>query len=498
MNVPLVQPTLSDRLTTLASERPGETAAVILTLSGQRHTATWDGVDRAAWRLSARISELLPAQRSAGAPMVAIMLPTSLEHLVAFVATARAGACIFPVNPRTPRDELERIFARAQPALVIGEGGDGALPRIAINETAETLHDGGATPHGQAPAASPWIAIASSGSTGAPKLIVHRGVFAPGLDSVNGFLRVVGVADGDTFLVASPLYHSGGALDAIYALYAGVTVMLLERFDAALALDAIEQHHVNATTLVPTMMMRMLDVPGARERDYSHLHSLCHSAAPCPPWLKRAWIEILGPDRVLELYTGSEFVGMTMINGSEWLRRPGSVGRPVFTELRIAGPDGAELPAGAIGEIFMRGTTGSNGFEYLGAEAKASADGFYSIGDLGWLDEDGYLYLADRRTDLIISGGSNVYPAEIESTLSEHPAIADVVVIGLPDAEWGQRVHAIVEPTPGAELGPDDVRGFARERLTPYKVPKTVELIDAIPRTPTGKISRRELIAERS
>jgi bile acid-coenzyme A ligase len=219
-----------------------------------------------------------------------------------------------------------------------------------------------------------------------------------------------------------------------------------------------------------------------------------------PTSLVRTWFGLIGAERLYMAYGMTEQLGLTSLRGDEWLERPGSVGRGFRdTEIRIQAPDGTILPPGEIGEIYMRSPmTGS--YAYLGGASllPTTDDGFGSGGDLGHLDEDGYLYIADRRVDLIITGGANVYPAEVESALADHPDIADVVVLGLRDPEWGRRVHAVIEPRdhdhpPTAEA----VIAFAKQRLAPYKVPKTVEVVSEIPRSAATKVNRSALVAER-
>ena len=195
------------------------------------------------------------------------------------------------------------------------------------------------------------------------------------------------------------------------------------------------------------MMQRILRTPEQEAFDLSSLRVLMHMAAPCPEWVKRAWIERIGPEQVLELWAATELTGITLIRGDEWLTHPGSVGRPMATEVRILGEDGAELPVGEVGEIYSRMLTPGPSYAYLGSDPLPEVEGgFRSVGDLGHLDADGYLYLDDRRTDLIITGGANVYPAEVEAVLSAHPGVEDVVVIGLADPDLGRRVHALVQP----------------------------------------------------
>ena len=261
--------------------------------------------------------------------------------------------------------------------------------------------------------------------------------------------------------MASPLYHTNGFVLGLSALVCGDQVVLMARFDPALVLDLIERYRIDAATMVPTMLGRIVRVPGVTERDLSSLSYVRAGGGPCPPWLARTWIDLVGPDRFLIGYGASERIGGTTITGRQWLDHPGSVGRPVGVSVRIVGDDGRDRPTGEVGDIYMRAADEARWppFEYRGAQsASVTDDGFIGVGDVGWLDDDGYLYIADRRTDLIVSGGANVYPAEVEAALGEHPQVADVVVIGLPDPEWGQRVHAVVQPAdpdhPAGARGP--------------------------------------------
>jgi bile acid-coenzyme A ligase len=219
-----------------------------------------------------------------------------------------------------------------------------------------------------------------------------------------------------------------------------------------------------------------------------------------PDWVARAWFELIGPEKFFIAYGGSEKIGQTMATGVEWLAHPGTVGKAVLCELKILDADGRELPAGETGEIFMKSAIAPKTFEYFGAAPpKTTADGFATFGDMGWVDSDGYLYIADRRVDLIKTGGVNVFPAEVETAITAHPAVSDVVVVGLPDPEWGRRVHAIVESADPAHPPREaELREWCKSRLSPHKVPKTFEFVDRIPRTAAGKVNRGALTAERS
>jgi bile acid-coenzyme A ligase len=226
-----------------------------------------------------------------------------------------------------------------------------------------------------------------------------------------------------------------------------------------------------------------------------------HGASPLPEWLARFWIDFLGPERFFTSYGSAEAIGVIACRGDEWLRHPGTLGRGVLgTDVVVLDNDGSELAAHELGQIFLRRPGGPSG-TYVGrgvAALELDKEGFATVGDLGWRDDEGFVYLADRRVDLIVSGGANVYPAEVEEAVGEHPEVDDVVVIGLPDEEWGKRVHAIIQKAPNSDLSSETIREFARSRLARYKVPKTVEFIDQMPRSAATKINRTLLIEERT
>ena len=278
----------------------------------------------------------------------------------------------------------------------------------------------------------------------------------------------LGVDPDGCLLMPGPLYHNGPVVWSCVALLAGAHLVVLPRFDAEATLAAIEEHSVDVVYLVPTMMKRIWRLPiEVRERyDLSSLRFVWHLAEPCPPWLKEAWIDWLGPERIWELYAGTEGQTATIITGDEWLQHRGSVGKPAEGSVLIADDDGNELPAGEQGEVWLRSTTRDTpSYRYVGAEARTRDGGWESLGDVGWLDDDGFLYLGDRLTDMILSGGANIYPAEVEAALQEHPDVRSCAVVGLPDDDLGQRVHAIVEAD--ASLDVDGVLQFLRERLAP-------------------------------
>ena len=426
---------------------------------------------------------------------VVLALPNDNQFHELTFAIWKLGATPTVVSPRLPPAELQAIVGLAEPRAVIAADPDlqaalGALPMAFGRDHAESAPLASVEPPS-------WKAMTSGGSTGRPKLIVDR---HPGRmpDGPPG----LGMREGGTMLNPAPLYHNFPFAMTHVALLHGLSVVGMPRFDASELLALVERHRVDWVNLVPTMMQRIARLPEDERnaRDLSSLETVWHTAAPIPPSLKQFWIDWLGPERIWEMYGGTEGFATTQLNGAEWLAHRGSVGRPAGCEILIQGEDGAALPVGEVGEIFMR-RDGADpeqpGYRYVGAEERRLADGFESFGDFGWLDGDGYLYIADRRTDLILSGGRNVYPAEVEAALLAHPAVAEAIVIGLPDEDLGAYVHAIVRPERGQTPGEAELIAFASGRLVSYKLPRRIEFTGEALRDEAGKARRGALRAAR-
>jgi bile acid-coenzyme A ligase len=425
--------------------------------------------------------------------MVTIALPNSIAWFVTAAAAWKLGAIPQPVSYRLPPAELQAIVELADSRVVVGVDGQ-VLPDRQCLPAGHVPHpsiEDGPLPDAVSPA---WKAPTSGGSTGRPKLIVSGdpATLDPEARST------LGIDPDGCLLMPGPLYHNGPLVWSCVALLAGAHVVVLPRFDAEATLAAIDEHAVDVVYLVPTMMKRIWRLPiEVRERyDMSSLRFVWHLAEPCPAWLKDAWIEWLGPEKIWELYAGTEAQAATIITGTEWLEHRGSVGRPADGSVLISDEDGNELPVGEQGEVWLRSVTRETpSYRYVGAEARTREGGWESLGDVGWLDADGFLYLGDRLTDMILSGGANIYPAEVEAALQEHPAVRSCAVVGLPDDDLGNRVHAIVEAD--ADLDAEEVLQFLRERLTTYKLPRSIEVVDEPLRDDAGKVRRSALRAAR-
>ena len=471
-----------------AEAEPDAVAIVFAGEDGTERLVTFRELDER----STQIARVLIDRGLRTGDFLAVSLRNSPEHLMACFAGWKAGAVVVPMRWDLPEWERGRVLATMRPKLVVDA--DHAEYFAAADSAPTTPLDEVVPPRG--------FGVCSSGSTGSPKVIVMN---LPGLFYAEAGLNMVVESYGtlpqpQRVLVPAPLYHTNG-FTATRNLMAGERIVLLERFNAARILDLIEEYHITGFIGATPMLQRIAQVPGIDERDLSSLDWVQQGASPLPLWLGHRWCELVGPERFYLSYGASEMHGLITCRGDQWLAHPGTLGLPFGpAEVKILGPDGEELPTGEVGGIYIRTPTGPAA-SYVGdniTPMTRTDDEFYTVGDLGWVDEDGFLFMADRRVDMIVTGAANVFPAEVEAALSEHPAIVDVVVVGLRDPEWGRRVHAIVQPVDVANP-PDeaDVIGFAKARLASYKAPKTVEFVESLPRSEAMKLSRGALVLER-
>lgn len=471
------------------AERNGDAAALVL--GGQQ--LSFAALDRATNRLARHLQSIGVGQGD----RVVLCMRNRPECIQAMFAAWKLGATPCPISFRLVQAEFDAILALVGPRCLVGDSQTPSASCAFVNVDTVSLQDLPGEPLPPA-IAQPGKILASGGSTGRPKLIVDPLPSTWGADKASIF-RPSGI----TILNGGPLYHTGPYNYAILPLAEGSKVVCMAQFDPVEWLRLVEAHRPHSVNMVPTMMSRIAKLPVeiTQAADLGSIQVLFHAAAPCPPDIKRWWIDRIGAEHVLEVYGGTERIGATMIFGDEWLAHPGSVGRPVSgDEIVILDDAGNQLPPHQVGEVHFRRPAVGPGtkYSYIGADSRirGELDGF---GDHGWLDADGYLYIADRRTDMVVVAGMNVYPAEIEAAIESHAAVLCCAVIGLPDADRGNRLHAIVELR-GGIAAPEDGLAFlaeAFERLSPFKRPRSVEFTHDRIRDDAGKVRRGDLRAAR-
>src|SRR3984893_1704164 len=471
------------KIAELAEQRCDEPAVTVVALDGAAHSLTFGELDARAnqW------GRALDTNGAGTGSLVALAIPNSQHLVLATLGCWKIGAVPVPMHWDLPEWERNRVREVIDPAVVVDEETRWELDARAAGESESPL------PTAVSPAAN---GICSSGSTGVPKVIL---TLAPSLwipQQGEPFLsNWTPVAQPQTIMVPAPMYHTNGFATFLFLL-AGDHLVVLEKFDAALVLDVIERYRITNFTATPTMLARIAARPDVRQRDLSSGVFLLQGAAVMPPTLLHTWFELLSPEQIVTAYGMTENLGLTALRGDEWLAHRGSVGRGFRdTEIRLRDAEKRPVANGEDGDVYLRAPM-SVGYRYLGGAPPlpSTEDGFRSAGDIGHLDEDGFLYIVDRSADMIITGGANVFPAEVESALAAHPDIADVVVIGVSDEQWGRRVHAVVQLADGALLGEQQVIEYAKRGLAPYKAPKTVEFVDAIPRTAATNVNRSAII----
>lgn len=463
---------------------------------------TYGALDRRANQLVRALAERGVGPGSA----VAMMVTNRVEFIEVWAAAMRGGLRLTPINWHLTAEEAGYIVENCEAKAFIGDAqaagshdaaGD-HLVRLAAGGPIEGFDDYrdvvDATDEGPVDAQLGHLMLYTSGTTGHPKGVAK----APG-NAAADLINANSVDVGDRCLVTGPLYHAAPlTFGLIFSLQWGGPVVVMRNWDPAEALRLIDEHRVTHVHFVPTMFHRLLALPEEvrASADVSSLKAVHHGAAPCPVQVKHAMIDWFGPV-IIEYYASTEGGG-SRVDSATWLTRPGTVGQPPPGSVSVGTEDGEPLPDGEIGLIYIQAPAGA--FAYHGDADKTASTfrkaGYFTLGDLGYLDDDGFLFLTDRSSNLIISGGVNIYPAEIDAVLLTHPAVGDGSAVGVPDDEWGESVLAVVELrdglTPSERLA-DEIRAHCHERLAGFKVPRRVEFVDAIPRTDAGKISRHLL-----
>ncbi|HZB28730.1 MAG TPA: AMP-binding protein [Streptosporangiaceae bacterium] len=505
---------MAELLIPYVAERPDDAA-----LTDERGMTSWR-------ELNTRVNRLIGALRGLGLDVgdtIAILSGNRREYFELMAAAGHAGIRYVLVNWHWTADELRYVLTDSGARALFAEdafAGPATAAATAVTRVSIGGPIPGCTPYEEFLAGAPAAAgadepagqvmgapmIYTSGTTGRPKG-VKRKIVAPGapLTTMKAISQALGetllIPEGGRSLLVGPVYHSAQYAWSYVLLCAGRSVLMRRRFDPAETLRLIDDHAITNVHLVPTQFVRLLRLPAETKAafDGSSLRAVWHGAAPCSPEIKRRMIEWWGPV-IHEYYGSTESAINTIVTAREWLRRPGTVGRPLpVCEVHVLREDGTAAAPGEPGRLWFRYTTGDD-VEYHGDPDKTASihrpDGLFTTGDIGYFDGDGYLFLADRAIDMIISGGVNIYPAEIEGVLITHPAVQDVAVFGVPDEEYGEQVKAAVQlvdgRTPSAGLTAELI-AYCRVALAGYKAPKTIDYVADLPRSPTGKLYKRLL-----
>jgi len=496
----------------MAQEDPGHLALV-----------TPEGTEISAGELLGRANQVVHGLRQAGlrtGDAVAVVLPNCVEMIELYLACLQAGFYLVPINHHLVGPEIAYIVSDAEAQAFVAherfadaclEAADEAeVPATRCFAVGEIAGFDSFTRlrEAQPTTLPPERTIGdvmnyTSGTTGKPKGVRRPLSGATPEEAALGlcgilFLFGIQPRDDNVHLLGSPLYHTAVMRFSGAALHLGHTVVMMDKWGAEETLQLIERYRVTHSHMVPTQFHRLLALPDEVKHRYdlSSLRHMIHAAAPCPIPTKQAMIDWWGP--VIDEYYAASEGGGTLVTTEEWLKKPGTVGRPwPISEIAIFDDDGNRLGPNQIGTVYMAMQTGD--FEYHKDKEKTQKNRigkFFTVGDVGYLDEDGYLFLSDRKTDMIISGGANIYPAEIESVLLTHPKVVDAAVFGIPDDDWGEQVKAVIQPVDGVEGTPElaaEILEWCADKLAKFKTPKSIDFTTDMPRDPNGKLYKRKL-----
>ncbi|MEU5904579.1 AMP-binding protein [Micromonospora sp. NPDC047527] len=480
---------IRQRITDIAEMSTDQPAVVGFDGNSVEQVLTWrELAERSGRRADALVDA---AARRTGPGVVAIEANNTIQTVVDIVAVLSAELPLLPLNPASPVPEREKLlnfigqtYGRAQ----------------LIDADADADADAGRPARSPASVAS-RIAylLPTGGSSGRPKIAIRPGPLDYDRHQVPLPLRRrAGWRSGQRQLILGPLHHAAPFTTLLDGLLDGNTTILPPYFLPAWTVELVERHAVEWIQLTPAHMRTILLLLQPDPASFASVRTVMHTAASCDSFTKKRWIELVGPQHLYEVYSSTENIGGTLVRGDEWQQRPGTVGRGFFTKISIRDDAGNRLGPGQTGKVFMRAGRVSRGDAYLGSQVlETTADGFASVGDFGWLDEDGYLFLAPRRHDVINVGGEKVYPNEVEAQLLEHPAVLDAVVVATEDQVLGSTVGAYVVCKPGASVSSAELMAHCRAGLVNYKVPTRVTFVDQVPRSAAGKLERWRLAGQR-
>ncbi len=476
----------------VAQAKPDEPAVIHVKDGGTEERISWSELDR----LTSRMAWMLMDHGVGPKSTVLCTYPNGIEHIAANLAIWKTGAAYMPTSHRTSPEELLELQELLSPAAALTDiDVDEKVFKCGMAELREAC-SGYSDEMPPDVLANPNIINASGGTTGKPKLIKQNIPCGHSDGSIGSWFQVSGMAMDQTQLLAGALFHGAPHIAAMNGLFSGGTLVIPSTFCPEGLVECIEKYKVQFMQTVPTLMHRIIKTPGLKKESFASIEALCHTGGACSEWLKRAWFEILEPEKIYEMYSMTEVIGMCAIRGDEWLKHPGSVGLPKYgSRISIRGADGEPLAPYEVGNIYMSPPAGFFYTEYINEKPLGTIeDSFRSVGDMGYVDTEGYLYFSDRRSDMIVTGGENVFAAEVENALLRDAHVLDAVVVGIPDPEWGRRLHAVIE-TDGLVTA-KELKAFLKTFMLPYKIPKTYEFVDRIRRKDNGKVARDEILRD--
>lgn len=472
--------------------KPCSDAVIYIDKEEKVSTITWQQLhiqsNKLAWNMM---------EKGVGAgAVVLVSLPNCIEHIISIFGIWKTGACYLPISHKTTETELAEICRIISPSAAISDLDiPGGIYRLSTGMVYAAMEG---QPEEMPPdvAANPNMISLSGGTSGKLKFI--RQNVACGLsDSIlKNWFDMSGMDFEQRQLLVGPLFHGAPHTAAVNGLFIGNTLVMPRNLCPVNIVKLIKEYQIEFIQMVPTMMSRISKLPDIKKEDFASIKALCHTGGYCSSYLKQLWIDLLAPEKVYEMYSMTEIIGLTCIRGDEWLEHMGSVGLPAGTgKISIRDEQGRELPPGEMGDIYMTAPSESLVTEYINQEPlEVKNGGFRSVGDIGYVDKDGYLYFSDRRSDMLVTGGENVFATEVETALLRHERVMDAVVIGIPDEEWGRRLHAVVEAV--SEIKEDEIKEFLGKYLLPYKIPKTFEFVKHIMRGDNGKADRNRILTD--
>ncbi|WP_242825210.1 bile acid--CoA ligase BaiB [Proteocatella sphenisci] len=476
----------------IADYKPDDTAIIYIDKEEKTSFITWSQL----YIQSNKLAWMLMEKNIKPGSVIMVAWPNCIEHIIAAFAIWKVGACYLPVSSKTADKEFVEIGDMISPTIAFAEF---EVPGVPITLNYKKMYESMEGQSEEMPEdikADPNMISLSGGTSGNLKLIRQNMPSGISDDILQIWFHMSGMGFEQRQLLLGPLFHGAPHTAAFNGLFSGNTLVIPRNLCAGNIVRLIKKYQIEYAQMVPILLNRIIKIPGLKIEDFDSIKAICHTSGYCSDWLKKRWIDLLGPEKIHEIYSMTEVIGLTCIRGDEWLKHTGSIGRPICNgKVSIRNNQGKELPPRELGEIYMTFPDGCFDTEYMNKEQlETTKDGFRSVGDFGYIDEDGYLYFVDRRNDMLVTGGENVFVNEVETALLRHEGIMDAIVVGIPDEEWGRLIHAVIESTTG--ISEEELRTFLRQYLSPYKIPKTFEFVNNLTRVGNGKTDRDRILRE--